>query len=412
LHLRVVVEGTQFDSTVVSPMLTGSGLARQWGLSAFVRPLPRKPLFFFDAAVDRVETGSLVSTRARIGASFQGDAVRLLPFLRFERLAPAGLAAMGTTYAGVNAFILPRTGGGAGKVLRGALIRANFEMAGLDSLMSASVFLSRRLWTGVRFESGLLWTRAAVGNPTLQVIVSSYLPSVRLVTSTSMPRGATATGSQYVQGSVLWDGTANRVRLAPGPSLERAGLTGRVFFDANANGIRDADEPGLPDVRVRIATTVAATDSNGELHVWDLVPFEPVMVVLDSLSLENPLWVPAYATVSVVPGPNRFRTLDLPVVQGGELEGRVLRAGDGREGLGGVTLVLTDVVTGARRTVVTFTDGTFYLLGLKPGSYRVTVDERALQALGMTADPTAFQLRLGATSVEPVEIRLKPRSSP
>jgi len=408
LHLRVVVEGTQFDSTRVSPVLTGPGLVRQWGVSAFVRPMPSTPLFFFDAAVDRLETGSLVSTRARIGASFQGDAVRLLPFLRFERLAPNGGSTTPATFAGVNTFILPRAG--AGRLLSGMLIRANLELAGIDSLMSASVFVSRPLWTGVRFESGVLWTRAAVGSPTLQLVVSSYLPSVRSVTSASMSRGATATGSQYVQGSVLWDGTAGRVRLAPGPSLERAGLTGRVFFDANANGIRDADEPGLPNVGLRVGTAVAVADSNGEFHVWDLVPFEPVMVVIDSLTLENPLWVPTYASVSVVPGPNRFRSLDLPVVQGGEVEGRVVRAVDGRrEGLGGVTLILTEVVTGARRTVVTFTDGSFYLLGLKPGSYRVTVDERALQVLGVTAEPTAFQLRPGATSVEPVEIRLTPR---
>jgi hypothetical protein len=410
LHLRVTVEGTRFDSTPANPILTGTGLVGQWGVSAFVRPIPTTPLFFFDASVDRLETGSLVSTRARLGASFQGDAVRLLPFLRFERLQPSGAAATSATYAGVNSFILPRAG--SGRLLAGMLIRANLEMAGIDSLMSASIFVSRPLWSGVRFESGLLWTRAAVGNPTLQLIVSSYLPAVRTVTSASVPRGATATGSQYVQGSVLWDGTANRVRLAPGPSLERAGLTGRVFFDANANGIRDADEPGLANVGLRIGTTVAVSDSNGAFHVWDLVPFEPIMVVLDSLSLENPLWVPAYANVSVVPGPNRFRSLDLPVVQGGEVEGRVIRSGDGRDGVGGVTLVLTEVVTGVRRTVVTFTDGSFYLLGLKPGSYRVTVDEPALQALGVTAEPTAFQLRPGATSVAPVEIRLTPRAAP
>jgi len=71
-------------------------------------------------------------------------------------------------------------------------------------------------------------------------------------------------------------------------------------------------------------------------HVWDLIPFEARARHLDSLSLDSPLLVPLFARTSIVPGPNRFRSLDIPVVRGGIIEGgRVIRSGG--HGVGGVT---------------------------------------------------------------------------
>jgi len=92
-------------------------------------------------------------------------------------------------------------------------------------------------------------------------------------------------------------------------------------MDVNANGIRDAGEPGVANAQVLIGSLSARTDSTGAYHVWDLVPFEPVMVSLDSVSLESPLLVPLFARTSIVPGPNRFRSLDIPVVEAGVIEG-------------------------------------------------------------------------------------------
>ena len=134
--------------------------------------------------------------------------------------------------------------------------------------------------------------------------------------------------------------------------------------------------------------------------------------LVDSLTLESPLLVPAFANASIVPGPNRFRTLDLPIVQAGVIEGRVVRADRDLRGAGGVTLILTERRTGARRTLVTFSDGDFYLLGVKPGDYDLTVDQRVLDALGLTADPVRLTLTPGVEGVgqSGIQVVLKPRS--
>jgi len=145
--------------------------------------------------------------------------------------------------------------------------------------------------------------------------------------------------------------------------------------------------------------------------VWDIVPFEPILVAVDSLTLESPLLVPAFATASIIPGPNRFRALDLPIVQAGVIEGRVARGQAGGRGIGGVTLLLTDRRSGVQRKIVTFTDGEFYLLGVKPGDYDLTVEERVLEGLGMTAAPLRLTLTAGVAGVgaSGLEVVLTPR---
>jgi hypothetical protein len=244
---------------------------------------------------------------------------------------------------------------------------------------------------------------------TLQLVLSSYLPMLRSYTTVSAPAAASAFATQYVQGALLWDRRDGRLTAAAGPSLERSGLAGRVFLDVNGNGRYDPGEPMLSHVRVLVGSSSATTDSSGVFRVWDIVPFEPILVTVDSLTLESPLLVPEYATASIVPGPNRFRTLDIPIVQAGVVEGQVVRA-EGRGGVGGVTLLLTESKRGTQRTVTSFSDGAFYMLGVKPGDYELTVAPQVSAALGVRAEPLRFTLAPTAQGVgrSGIEIRLTP----
>ena len=125
-------------------------------------------------------------------------------------------------------------------------------------------------------------------------------------------------------------------------------------------------------------------------------------------ALESPLLVPLFARTSIVPGPNRFRSLDIPVVEAGVIEGRVMRNG---AGVGGVTLRLTDRRNGLRRALVTFNDGAFYLMGVKPGDYELTVEEQVLDALAVDVEPVRFTLAPTPNGIgkSDLELRLKPR---
>lgn len=402
VDLRFEGEYTRFARDAFS-VFAAAGRLSAWTIGGFVRPPSGRGFFFFDARVEQTVTDLGRSTRARVGASIQTADIRLLPYVRAERDAAT------RAFVGLNTFTLPRPawGGFFGQVL----LRTTTEVERRVGLVAWSAFTARPVAPGMRLELGATWQRSAAGaGLTYSLTLTSYLPAARAVTAVTAPPGGAVTGTQFVQGAVLWDRGAGRLGVAPGPALQRSGLSGRVFLDQNANGRRDVGEPGLAHVRVLVGSISARTDSTGGYRVWDLVPFEPVLVTLDSLSLASPLLVPAFAGASIVPGPNRFRTLDIPVVEAGVIEGRVTRQDRGG-GVGGVTLLLTDRRRGTRRTIVTFTDGAFYLLGVKPGEYVLTVDPRVLDALAADAEPVSFTLAPTPEGVgrPDLEVRLRPR---
>ena len=90
------------------------------------------------------------------------------------------------------------------------------------------------------------------------------------------------------------------------------------------------------------------------------------------------------------------------------VEGRVVADG---HGVPGVPLILQERRTGARREITTFSDGGFYVMGVKPGDYDLTVDPRALEVLGMEAVPVRITLTPTATGVGAtgVEVPLRPK---
>ncbi|HET8712264.1 MAG TPA: carboxypeptidase-like regulatory domain-containing protein [Gemmatimonadales bacterium] len=401
VDLRLEGEYVHFtnDSTSV---LVVPGRRSQWALSGFFRPKTSTGFFFFDGRLERVETDAGPLTRARVGASLQTNELRLLPYVRTEH----GEATAGDReIAGLSTFLMPRPRWGA--LLSQVLFRANAEVERESGLLAWSAFASRPIAKGVRVEIGSSWLRGDAGL-TYTVTITSYFQAMRLVTSVLAPPGQPVSGTQFLQGSVLWDSRTSHLAVAPGPALERSGLSGQVFIDDNANGMRDSGERGVRNARVLIGSLSARSDSTGAYQVWDLVPFEPVVVTIDSLSLESPLFVPLYARTSIVPGPNRYRTLDIPVVEAGILEGRVLRHD---AGIGGVTLILTDRRSGSRRTLITFNDGAFYLMGVTPGDYELAVEPQVLEALAVDAQPLRFTLAPTPAGIgrSDLEIRLTPR---
>jgi len=403
VDLRLSGGYTRFVIETAAPILTVAGRRSQWTAGAFVRPMPSAGYFFFDAAVQRTLTTAGAETQARLGASIQTADMRILPELR-TRWEPGQSA---RSAAALSAYVLPRASWGPllGSVwLRGAVSE---ELDGPARLASFEAFAGRPLWSGVRVEMGTSWTRGSPGI-VYHFFLTSYLAVFRSVTAVDARAGGATTGTQFVQGSLLWDRATGQVRTAPGPSLERAGVAGRVFLDQNGNERLDPGEPAVPGVRVRVGTQSAVADAGGVFRVWDVVPFEAILVSVDSLSLASPLTVPAYGSVSLVPGPNRFTLLDVAIVQAGVVEGRVIADG---HGVPGVPLILQERRTGARREITTFSDGAFYVLGVKPGDYDLTVDPRALDVLGMEAVPVRLTLTPTATGVGAtgVEVPLRPK---
>jgi hypothetical protein len=310
----------------------------------------------------------------------------------------------------MNAYVLPRPW--QGSFLGGLWARGDVELEEGHGLRTAAAVLGREVMDGVRLEVGTRYQRELVGL-SLVAMVQTYLPGARTTTAVDAPAGRAATGSFLLQGSAVYNESARRVGFTPGPSIQRAGLSGRVFLDDNANGEWEAGESVVSDVRVRLGNHTAVSDSNGVFRVWELIPFEPVLMMVDTLSIASPLVVPAFATASVTPSPNRFRTVNVPLVRAGVVEGRVLLDGpDGGRGLGGASVIFTNIATGARQAALTFSDGGFYVLGVKPGDYEIALDPRVLAAFGGVATPARIRVAADGSVTGPAMVELRITQGP
>jgi uncharacterized repeat protein (TIGR01451 family) len=89
--------------------------------------------------------------------------------------------------------------------------------------------------------------------------------------------GAGVTEGEYVNralavnsvtGNAMSGEATATVRVVPDPTFDCTDVTGKVYDDANRNGVQDAGEAGLPGVRVVTARGLAATtDAHGRYHV-------------------------------------------------------------------------------------------------------------------------------------------------
>lgn len=392
-HFLLAVEGNRFARGVQAPIFTPEGRLSQVTLFTQLRPIPgpRRNWYSFDASVDWIETETDRSTSIRAGASLQPGPIRFIPSLRWEERERAGSPRSTSLFYGMNLVALPIRS--LGPVLSRMTARAGIEFRDPFEAVAANGFLSWQFGRHLRAEIGATWTEGR--DPGLSLLFTADFPGVRAYTTAERTPDDTWRASQLVQGSLLYDAGYGRVAFNAGPSLEQAGAAGRVFLDLNENGRYEAGEYVLPDVSVTVGMHARRTDHRGEFRVWQLPPFDPAVVTVDTASLASPLWMPNYSAIRFEPLPNRFATLNVPILLGGMADGEVRRVmPDGREvPVPGSTVILRHQATGTVRELVTFTDGSFYALSLRSGEWEVFVDDRVQERLGAMAQPLRFTLR-------------------
>jgi len=198
-------------------------------------------------------------------------------------------------------------------------------------------------------------------------------------TQTRAVAGARSSITMSAEGGAVMGSGPDLPILTPLRGTGRAGVSGQVFHDLNGNGVRDPGETTAEGITVTVAGRRESTDGAGRFRVWDVQPFDPVLVTVDSLSLAFN-WMPASRQSVVRPSPNVFNTVDLPLVRTREVVGRV-EGPEGR-GLGGVTVEIVDAAGETLLAGRTFSDGEIYLQRVPPGAYTLRVADSSLAALG------------------------------
>ena len=402
-QLRLSLEQQWFGADPIDPLLAARRRT-QGSLYAFWRSLGTRQTSV-EASLDQsVFLGGGDLTRARLGVGTQAKGMRLQPYLRLDQ---SSRTAYSQGAGGIEVTVLPDAG--RGRYLGASLLRLIGEIDARGRAVREAVTLAMPVPGSFRIDAGVALQRGQRG-PLATLTVSRDLNAVRSYTSGTVSGGASS-AAQSIQGSALLTRGARRPQFVTGPSLQRTGVSGIVFLDRNANGRRDVGEPAIPGVQVQVGTGWARSDAEGRYRVWDLVPFVPMPIVIDSLSLPSPLWIPTLEHPSIEAGPNRFEPLDIPLVAGGVVEGRIVWERPDGASLPPVSLVVTNARGDVVARAESFSDGEYVIFGVRPGTLTVRVDSAWLDARQLTAASRTLPLASsddGATVRVPA-ITLTPR---
>lgn len=405
---RYFLTVSRSDPTVRAPLLSVPGERSRIAATALLRSSEQQDRFFLQLSTQRIATTTGVFTQTRSTLSAQQGALRVSPYVRWDGTT-FGTLTQQRTFGGTDLFYtIPRRTG----LFSGGLVRARVEQSLDGGLQEASAFVGQLFRGWLRVEAGA--TRLAGSRSTLWLLtVNGDRRQVRTFTTATVNPASGNALSQTVQGSIVADRRGRRADLWRGPAIERAGLMGRVYADLDADGVYGPGDVALPDVQVRAGGLAARSGPDGVYRLWDLVPFEPVIVQLDMTTSPSPLWVPRASRIQVTPEPHRYTDLDLALEPGGIIDGVAVRRTNGREyGLPGMPIELRRAGDDSSRTITTFADGDFTAFPLRAGRWTVTVPARWLQATRQSVEPQVVVIRSRTEADAPTQVRLRLRPDP
>jgi len=263
----------------------------------------------------------------------------------------------------------------------------------------------------VQWESALS-LQSSFGYANVSLRKLHGLPGTQLVVGVTVATGAArvltrvTSGQGHVDGGysatgAVAFGSVRRVTPLAYGGLGYSGIEGRVYEDVDADGEFSAGDLPVADAVVRVGGLRVHTDSAGRYSSWSATPYERVDVQLDTLSLQDPAWVPAVTTHALRPSPHQFTGVVFPLVHTRELLGR-LAVDSGMPAPAGVALELRDSTTGALYRTRTFADGGFYISRMRPGRYLFTVGASSLAVLG--AEQPSVVVVVPAAGDEAIEL--------
>ncbi len=179
---------------------------------------------------------------------------------------------------------------------------------------------------------------------------------------------------------------------------ELGGFIFRPFIDANDNNIMDSGEELIEKGKISIQDkNIGLSPKSLPKNIFTtdrLHPYNEYIVYLDNHSLDDPRYITKYTALSVVSEPYFLKEYDIPIVVGGAVRGAVtLKADDVSNPLEGVTVILTPTKYENALNekysikVSTFSTGEFEFAPVRPGNYKVHIDEKQMDGLGYVSTP-------------------------
>jgi hypothetical protein len=290
----------------------------------------------------------------------------------------------------------------------------HFDTGWRDARFEFSRRFSKGFWLQLFYERSFYANNTFAG---LQVVFYFPFALLRAVVGASETGGLRT--SQSVSGSVGYSGETGDFYFDYLSS--RVGFGGIVvqpYVDGNGNDIHDPGEEYITKGRLKTTSLFGngyVRYSPGGFVLEHTLPFEEYFMTLEPQFLDNPLWVPKYSTFSVISEPSKFQRVEVPIVVGGIVRGRVTYLVGGAE-LSAENLTITIAPEagekpGFPKTETSFSTGEFEFLGVPPGRYIVSLNPGQVAQLGYPATQMTRTVEIRALpdgdQVDNIDFRLE-----
>jgi hypothetical protein len=208
-----------------------------------------------------------------------------------------------------------------------------------------------------------------------------------------------ASFSQWTSGSMIYEPKANFIDFNNKTSVGRASMKFIPFLDINGNGKRDANEPPVIGLKIKLDGGRQINSKDGSTIITELQPYIKNHVELNTNNIDNIAWRVINKTLNITLNPNQLKIIEIPVVVLGEVGGTVNINNNGHlVGTGGLKINIYDAEHVLTTTIFSEPDGYFSFLGLKSGSYSAKIDSLQIQNLQMMVEPAnaPFKIDNGA----------------
>ncbi|MFC5193167.1 hypothetical protein ACFPIK_15455 [Algoriphagus aquatilis] len=283
--------------------------------------------------------------------------------------------------------------------VKGMFIRAQAVYNTQSSKINAvNVQVSQTLFKQGRFNFGYNYN-VANNSGQMQIGFLYDFQFVRSSSQYSTQQGGNYSLRQSLSGSLALDPASTLLVPSNRDQLGRSGLTVRMFVDQNENGKYDKGEEIVPAKAVRLDKSGnMLLGSDGLLRISQLQSYWTYRLEVDINALPDPTLAPKEKVFGFVAEPNRYKVIEIPLYRTGTMEGTVLiDRGSGVQGVGGLRLMVQrEGDPEPLETIRTFSDGSFYAIGLLPGKYKLVIDPKQLEFLKAKANPEVLEFEIKA----------------
>ena len=168
-----------------------------------------------------------------------------------------------------------------------------------------------------------------------------------------------------------------RMFTAPTGMASGGAVAVRAFRDLNGNGIFDSGEPPVPEVRFFTGSESAITGTNGTALLGRLGDGPRTSVRVDGDTLPDISFAPEVEGIEIVPRAGRIHAQDFAIEALGSIDGtaRFRGTGGADQPVSGVIVLLLDEQGHQASRTRTGSDGSFWFEKLRPGQYRLSLDD-------------------------------------